>query len=356
MKCMTKTRVRGVYKHKSGGYIARHRKSGVSLSRTFASLASAERWKLQTINGLDNGDLLILNGELVSRAEAEKKERVNLNHTLDALIQRLIDSGECRVKENHLLTIRKDLGALFVEDLSRAECLEFLDLKTKGKAPATFNRWRAALHRVMAYAIEVDWRQDNPVTGIKRRSERGNRRDRVITLGEEKALQAACDAHDDQLALIFALCMATGARVSEITDLIWRDVDLNRGTLRLGEGATKNYEPRTLVVRGRALDRLHEYAKVIPIHKNASVFITPKGSRYDATKQFRKAADQIGDKATLHDCRHTWATRLARVPGITITQLRDAGGWKSLAMVARYSHEMTDDLAEKLEQMLEANQ
>ena len=37
-----------------------------------------------------------------------------------------------------------------------------------------------------------------------------------------------------------------------------------------------------------------------------------------------------------------------------MTQLRDAGGWKSLAMVARYSHEMTDDLATKLEQMLEA--
>jgi len=47
---------------------------------------------------------------------------------------------------------------------------------------------------------------------------------------------------------------------------------------------------------------------------------------------------------------------LSRVPGMTMTQLRDAGGWKSLAMVARYSHEMTDDLASKLEQMLEAHE
>ena len=168
-------------------------------------------------------------------------------------------------------------------------------------------------------------------------------------------LQAACDAHDTQLGLIFALCMATGARVSEITDLTWRDVDLVRGTLRLGEGATKNYEPRTLVVRGRALDRLKEFTKVVPIARDAAVFVSGLGTRYDATKQFRKAADKIGDKATLHDCRHTWATRLARVPN-DITQLRDAGGWKSLAMVARYSHEMTDDLADKLELMLEINQ
>ena len=353
---MTKTRVRGVYKHKSGGYIARLRRKGVSISRTFASLTSAERWITQTRIGLDDGDLVIRDGEVLSKNEAQRQERTLLNRNLDSLIKRLVDSGECRVKENHLLAIQAELGSKFVEDLTRAECLEFLESHTRGKAPATFNRWRAALHRVMAFAIEVDWRQDNPVTGIKRRSEKGNRRDRLITPSEEKALQAACDAHDTQLGLIFALCMATGARVSEITDLTWRDVDLVRGTLRLGEGATKNYEPRTLVVRGRALDRLKEFTKVVPITRDAAVFVSDSGTRYDATKQFRKAADKIGDKATLHDCRHSWATRLARVPGMTITQLRDAGGWKSLAMVARYSHEMTDDLADKLELMLEINQ
>lgn len=71
---------------------------------------------------------------------------------------------------------------------------------------------------------------------------------------------------------------------------------------------------------------------------------------------FRKAADTAGyPHVSLHVCRHTWATRLSRVEGMTLTQLRDAGGWKSLAMVNRYSHEMTDDLAAKLEKMLEAN-
>ena len=72
----------------------------------------------------------------------------------------------------------------------------------------------------MSYAIEVDWRQDNPVTGIKRKSEKGNRRDRVLEVDEERALQAACDEHSEALGLIFALCMATGARVGEITSLL----------------------------------------------------------------------------------------------------------------------------------------
>ena len=124
----------------------------------------------------------------------------------------------------------------------------------------------------------------------------------------------------------------------------------------MGEGATKNSQPRTLVVRGRALDRLKQYSKIQPINKQELVFSSSTGGLFDATKEFKKAAASIGETATLHVCRHTWATRLSRVSGMTMTQLRDAGGWKSLAMVARYSHEMTDDLASKLEQMLEAHE
>ena len=122
----------------------------------------------------------------------------------------------------------------------------------------------------MSYAIEVDWRQDNPATGIKRKSEKGNRRDRVLEIEEERALQAACDEHSEALGLIFSFCMATGARVGEITNLIWKHIDLKRGTIRLGEGATKNSQPRTLVVRGRALDRLKQYSKS-PAHQQTGV-------------------------------------------------------------------------------------
>jgi len=353
---MTKTRIRGVYKHQSGGYIARLRVKGISTSKTFTSLASAERWMNQAKGGLETGDVVVYEGALLSKEEAKARARANTNHTVTSLIERFRASGECRIKPAHLTAIGEGLGTEFVEDLSRATCLEFLEKHAQSAAPATFNRWRAGLHRLMSYAIEVDWRQDNPVTGIKRKSEKGNRRDRVLEVDEERALQAACDERSEALGLIFALCMATGARVGEITSLLWKHIDLKRGTIRLGEGTTKNSEPRTLVVRGRALDRLKQYAKVQPLNRQELVFSSSSEGIFDATKEFKKAASNIGETATLHVCRHTWATRLSRVPGMTMTQLRDAGGWKSLAMVARYSHEMTDDLASKLEEMLEAHE
>ena len=277
---MTKTRVRGVYKHQSGGYIARLRLKGIQTSKTFSSLASAERWMNQTKGGLETGDVVVYEGALLPKEEAKARARANTNHTITSLIERFRASGECRIKRAHLTAIQDELGAEFVEDLCRATCLEFLERQAQTSAPATFNRWRAGLHRLMSYAIEVDWRQDNPVTGVKRKSEKGNRRDRVLEVEEERGLQAACDEHSEALGLIFSLCMATGARVGEVTSLLWKHIDLKRGTIRLGEGSTTNSEPRTLVVRGRALERLKQYSKVQPLNKQELVFSSTAGGMF----------------------------------------------------------------------------
>ena len=186
----------------------------------------------QTKGGLETGDVVVYQGALLSKEEAKARSKADTNHTISSLIERFRASGECRIKPAHLSAIEDGLGGEFVEDLSRATCLEFLEQHAQSSAPATFNRWRAGLHRLMSYAIEVDWRQDNPATGIKRKSEKGNRRDRVLEIEEEKALQVACDDHSEALGLIFSFCMATGARVGEITNLIWKHIDLKRGTIQ----------------------------------------------------------------------------------------------------------------------------
>ena len=102
---MTKTRIRGVYKHPSGGYIARLRFRGISTSKTFSSMSSAERWMNQTKGGLETGDVVVYQGALLSKEEAEARSRVDANHTITSLIERFRASGECRIKPAHLSAI-----------------------------------------------------------------------------------------------------------------------------------------------------------------------------------------------------------------------------------------------------------
>ena len=63
-------------------------------------------------------------------------------------------------------------------------------------------------------------------------------------------------------------------------------------------------------------------------------------------------ADSLGlHDVSMHCARHTFATRFARILGVTLVQLRDAHGHNSLAMVQRYAHEMASDLAAMMEQV-----
>ena len=112
----------------------------------------------------------------------------------------------------------------------------------------------------------------NPASLVTKQSEAGNERDRVITVDEETALQDACDEQDRVLGPILAMLMATGSRISEITGLRWRDVDMKNKTIRLSLSSTKNKQARTLFIAGRAWERLEEHSRVRPISDDSLVF------------------------------------------------------------------------------------
>jgi integrase len=352
-RTMGKTRYAGIYRRPNGHYLARVRNRFGNLSKAFTDLDAAYRWRRDTLSDLENGRAEVVDGETLTTEEAQRRRKSADGRALKDLIDRYQKTGECRIRAAYLNHWRDELGDKLVEEITRADALAGLD-KIKG-SPATHNRYRSGIHRLMTYANEVDWISGNVVTGIKAKRE-DNRRDHVIDPDEEAALMKACEAHDPKgrLSTIFALAMATGARAGELQGLTWGALNLKAGTARLGWGTTKNRQPRTLIIRGHALDRLKEYAKIQPINKGELVFHSDSGETiYEISREFRKAADSIGKtNVVLHHARHTFATRLARVPGMTLVMLRDALGHRTLQMVSRYAHEMTDDLGAALDRML----
>lgn len=57
-----------------------------------------------------------------------------------------------------------------------------------------------------------------------------------------------------------------------------------------------------------------------------------------AEKTFPEAVDAARiEDFRLHDCRHTFASRLA-MEGVDLRAIQELGGWRSLGMVARYAH------------------
>lgn len=298
-------------------------------SATFRRLTDARKWEQQT-------ETAMRDGRYFKTAEAKR-------HTLAELIDRYI-AGILPAKKDHkqqsrqLLWWRKQLGYALLADLTQAALAAQRDaLKASGKAPATVNRYLAALSHVFTIAVrEYQWLHANPLANVRKETEpRG--RVRYLSDDERSRLLAACRASSNpDLYPAVVLSLATGARKMEILTLRWKEVDLQRGMLALLE--TKNGERRALPIGDHAGDLLKERAKM----KQDDTALLFPGDNPERPAQLRYAWETALKVARIedfhwHDLRHSAASYLA-MNGASLQEIAAILGHKTLAMVQRYAH------------------
>ena len=298
-------------------------------SETFKRLTDARKWTQQT-------EAAIREGRYFKTAEAKR-------HTLADLIDRYIAAilpakKDAAQQERQLRWWRKQLGHALLSDISASLLSVQRDaLKATGKAPATVNRYLAALSHVFTIAVqEYEWMLDNPLRKIRKEKEpRG--RVRYLSDDERARLLTVCRASPNpDLYLAVVLSLATGARKMEILTLRWEAVDLQGGKLTLLE--TKNGERRALPIGEHARQLLVERAQA----RRADTDLLFPGETPSRPAQLRypweTALKQAGiENFHWHDLRHSAASYLA-MNGATLQEIAAILGHKTLNMVKRYAH------------------
>jgi integrase len=135
------------------------------------------------------------------------------------------------------------------------------------------------------------------------------------------------------------LLLLTGMRKSEVLNLLWTDVDVEAGLVRLRDAKTG---PRDVVLSGAAIAVLTALLRqagnphVICGHRHGCRLINLN----DPWDEIRNA---LGfPDVRLHDLRHTVASMLAhRAPLIVV---RDALGHQVIETTSGYSHTASDDV------------
>ena len=162
------------------------------------------------------------------------------------------------------------------------------------------------------------------------------------------------DALSPQMKRIVIFYLGTGCRATEGLSLIWKDITL-------GERRAVFWDTKAGYARGADLGkRVRSQFPKRTDKPDEYVFLNSRGEpwhAYDAinntlTKVRARREKQIANGADLprlapahcHLFRHTWAT-WAYACTRDLTYLMSQGGWKSVAMVMRYCHVATDDLA-----------
>lgn len=211
--------------------------------------------------------------------------------------------------------------------------------RSKGKslAPATVNRYGAALAAVMTWSIKRRIAPKgfvHPCRSVERRPE-NNEKTRFLSEDERQRLLDACKASRwPRLYLLALMGLSTGARKSELLGLRWEHVDLAMRVVHIG--TTKNGDPKVLPLIPAVVEQLQALAGQPGALVFASTRLPDKAYAFELRwAQALKAARIRGFR--FHDLRHSCASFLAQ-HGATLLEIGDLLGHRQVSMTKRYSH------------------
>jgi len=313
-------------------------KGSPSQSASFTRKTDAKRWAQVT-------EAAIREGRHFRSTESKR-------HTLSEAIARYKDEVLPRkswktAKDQYvqLAWWEKELGGHLLADVTTALISEKRHklsmglVKGKKRSPATVNRYVAALSHVFTIMTnEWEWIENSPIRKLTRLKEtRG--RVRFLSDDERKKLLKACEPNATLYAVV-VLALSTGARQSELLQLTWKNVDLQRNRITFLD--TKNGEIRSVPLQGLAFELVEKRSKdrstnsdlVFPSRQSPNTPLSISSIFQRAVKQAK-----IED-FRFHDLRHSAASYLA-MNGATLAEIAEVLGHKTLQMVKRYAH-LTD--------------
>ena len=203
--------------------------------------------------------------------------------------------------------------------------------------------------RLFAIKAFFRWRetvsgQPNPARGI-RSPKIENRLPQVIS---ESAVAELVEADERATPAglrdraILEVLYSSGLRVSELTGLCWRDLDVELGMVTVRSG--KGNKDRVVPLGEPALDALLAWRAVMPVAWSAEgPVITNLRGRRLTTRSVQKIVAHrlmlagVDTPLTPHGLRHCFATHLLNT-GADLRSIQEMLGHSSLATTQRYTH------------------
>jgi integrase len=274
---------------------------------------------------------------------AGAREGTIRNRSGDVFKPSVIRSYEAALR----LHVLPELGHLKLSDVHRNHVQDLADkLLATGANPSTVRNVLMPLRVIYRRAVNRGEVSVNPTAGLELPAVRG-RRDRIAAPDEAARLLDALPAEERAL---WATAMYAGLRRGELRALLWADVNLAAGTIRVerswdtleGEVTPKSYNGARLVPIPAALrDHLTAH-RLSSGSMDGHVFPTSSGKPFDpgsAIKRADRAWEAAGlARITLHECRHTYAS-LMIAAGVNAKALSVFMGHASITITLdRYGH------------------
>ncbi|MGO4743038.1 integrase [Serratia quinivorans] len=203
-----------------------------------------------------------------------------------------------------------------------------------------------ALMKALMRAAERDWKWIEKSPVIKVPQER-NRRVRWLEPAQAQRLIEECP---EPLKSTVEFALTTGLRRSNIIELAWSQIDMQRKVAwiypedsKSGRAIGVALNDTSCAVLKRQIGNHHRW---VFVHKDPV-----RKMRVDSNNAWRAALKRAGiEDFRFHDLRHTWASWLIQA-GVPLSALQEMGSWESIEMVQRYAHLAPNHLTEHARQI-----
>jgi len=244
----------------------------------------------------------------------------------------------------HLRWLDAFLNGKPLDTISRSMIDKITEAKlAEGVTNATVNRVLEILRAILRRCVnEWEWLDKAPMVRMLKEP---TRRIRFLTRQEADRLLRELPDH---MADMVAFSLATGLRRSNVTGLLWSQVDLARQVAWIHADQAKARKAIPVPLNSEAVEIVTRQLGKHPTH----VF-TYKGNTIFqvSTKTWYAALKRAGiENFRWHDLRHTWASWHVQ-NGTPMFALQEMGGWESPEMVRRYAHLAADHLAPYAERL-----
>lgn len=245
--------------------------------------------------------------------------------------------------------LNESFGEEYLPDITASMISSYKVKRRSEKAsPRTINYELTLMSHAFNLAIkEWEWIENNPVNKVKKERVR-NAIERWLTLDEEDKLVKNSPRW---LQNIIVFAIHTGLRQSELLDLRWSQIDMNRRTMTISEQKNRNID--TLPLSETSMEILKEMERA-SLGSDSYVFpnrVNRRIENRDLLRAFYTALERAGiENFRYHDLRHTFATRLVQ-QGVGIYEVQKLGRWKNTSMVMRYAHHYPESLRSAIEVM-----
>ena len=256
----------------------------------------------------DEARKIIRDAQLGLLGDSKKSPALTLGETVPLFVQLYAKPKNRGWRESERL-LGKFQG-LFAK-IARSDVVRVLDQTVASGTPYRANRSLSALKKLMNWALDRGMIEVNPIAGLKP-PHRERAREVVLSDEELLSLMRGADGEGYPFGTAITMLILTGQRRSEVAEMRWSEIDIERALWTIPAGRSKNGQSHEVPLSAPALRLLKSLPRFLA---SDWVFTTtgrvPISGFGRAKRRLCPAAGATNWR--IHDIRRTVASGMARI-------------------------------------------